>query len=246
MTKDSTTKEDANRSYHEAQSRMALLPNYYRWYLRHFHNDITGTGCILGVGAGYELQDMLPLSRGLVAVDYNEELLRRLTERIHDKRLTTLCLDLRADWSELGNSRFDYVAAFDVLEHFENDKEFLTKCFSLLKPGGKLLLKVPACSDLFSNMDEASGHFRRYDKNALAALLQSCGFSPQKLRHINPLGALAYRRRKHQSRNFSKSFQPRTLRLVNQVLPLLSLFDVLTPVFRGLSLIAVAEKPKVQ
>ncbi len=72
--------------------------------------------------------------------------------------------------------RFDYLFSFDVLEHIEDDAGALKNWASWLKPGGTLLLSVPARMKLWTAGDEWAGHFRRYERNQLIALLQASGF----------------------------------------------------------------------
>ena len=55
----------------------------------------------------------------------------------------------------------------DVLEHVESDGETLRLLGKCLKPGGELIIKVPALNCLYSGMDKAIGHYRRYNKRAL-------------------------------------------------------------------------------
>ena len=52
----------------------------------------------------------------------------------------------------------------------------LVRVLADLKPGGKVVIKVPAQSRLYNAMDEASGHFRRYDDADLRALMEKHGF----------------------------------------------------------------------
>jgi SAM-dependent methyltransferase len=66
------------------------------------------------------------------------------------------------------------IGLFDVLEHIEDDRAFLLEIRSLLRDGGLIYLTVPAFQALWSQADEA-GHFRRYRRKPLLALLQSCG-----------------------------------------------------------------------
>lgn len=75
--------------------------------------------------------------------------------------------------------RFDYVFAFDVLEHIQDDAAALAQWVSWLKPGGRLLLSVPAHMALWSAGDEWSGHFRRYERAGLAQLLRDAGLQTE-------------------------------------------------------------------
>jgi len=91
----------------------------------------------------------------------------------------------------LGDERFDLVCAFEVLEHIEDDATALKEWSARLRPGGWLLLSVPAHQRRYGPWDELVGHFRRYDPEALAALLTSCGFTDIEMRQYGfPLGYL--------------------------------------------------------
>lgn len=63
------------------------------------------------------------------------------------------------------------ISLFDVLEHLEEPTELLKEVYRVLKPGGLLLVSVPAFQFLWSAEDEALGHFRRYSKASLASLI---------------------------------------------------------------------------
>lgn len=71
------------------------------------------------------------------------------------------------------------VGLFDVLEHIEDDTGFLVKVFEGLKPGGHLLITVPAFGALWSKADEVAGHFRRYSKRSLIEVVRLAGFEVQ-------------------------------------------------------------------
>jgi SAM-dependent methyltransferase len=63
---------------------------------------------------------------------------------------------------------YDIVLLFDTLEHIEHTEAFLDAVFFHLKPGGVLLVNVPALMWLFGRYDVAVGHFRRYTRRTLA------------------------------------------------------------------------------
>ncbi len=73
-------------------------------------------------------------------------------------------------------SRFDLVGLFDVLEHVPDDAALLRQIRAIVRPGGALLLTVPARKSLWSYFDEASGHCRRYEMDELRERLEQAGF----------------------------------------------------------------------
>lgn len=71
---------------------------------------------------------------------------------------------------------FDLLIASDSLEHLEFDEKALKNWYSILKPGGKILVFVPAYMFLWSEHDAVNHHFRRYTKTELKTKLQQAGF----------------------------------------------------------------------
>lgn len=71
------------------------------------------------------------------------------------------------------------VGLFDVVEHIENDVEFLRSIRATLSDGGKLLLTVPALMSIWSFDDKDAGHFRRYRLSRLLRLIREAGFIPE-------------------------------------------------------------------
>jgi SAM-dependent methyltransferase len=70
---------------------------------------------------------------------------------------------------------FDLVAAFEVLEHIGDDLDALRGWVRWLKPGGHVMVSVPAHPERFGPSDEAVGHCRRYTRESLTTLLESAG-----------------------------------------------------------------------
>lgn len=84
---------------------------------------------------------------------------------------------------------FDIVCAFEVLEHIADDGQALASWRAVLRPGGRLILSVPAHPDRFGPSDVVAGHYRRYEHAQLAGLLESSGFERPEVRSYGfPLG----------------------------------------------------------
>ena len=82
---------------------------------------------------------------------------------------------------------YDLVAVLDVVEHIEDDVAALKGMASLLKPGGKILIAVPAHQWLWSAHDVVNHHHRRYSKASLAEAITAAGLAPRKLTYFNSL-----------------------------------------------------------
>jgi len=80
---------------------------------------------------------------------------------------------------------FDFAVALDVIEHIDNDGLVLREIKRVLKPGGKLVITVPAHQYLFSTHDKALHHVRRYSRNLLKARLEESGMTILRLTYTN-------------------------------------------------------------
>src|SRR3546814_20907381 len=75
--------------------------------------------------------------------------------------------------------------AFEVLEHIEDDHAALRQWLGWLKPGGILLMSVPAHPSQWNAADVWAGHFRRYRKRELLGLVEENGLE---LEHVECMG----------------------------------------------------------
>jgi hypothetical protein len=86
-------------------------------------------------------------------------------------------LSIVAEEDVLEAQLFSYVFAFEVLEHIQNDAGALINWRKWLDPGGRLIITVPAHMKSWTVSDEAVGHYRRYERDALCRLLEDCGYT---------------------------------------------------------------------
>jgi SAM-dependent methyltransferase len=105
--------------------------------------------------------------------------------------------------------RYDLVCAFEVLEHIEDDQNALIQWTAHLRPGGWLLISVPAHQRRYAAADELVGHFRRYDPEHLAALVAKLGLENVDIREYGgPLGyVLEYGRNAVARRRLGKAVE---------------------------------------
>jgi SAM-dependent methyltransferase len=76
----------------------------------------------------------------------------------------------------VGDRRFDLALALDVIEHVADDRALLRDVIvRRTKPGGRVMVTVPAFQTLFSNHDHALKHFRRYNVSELRTVLTDAG-----------------------------------------------------------------------
>jgi SAM-dependent methyltransferase len=100
---------------------------------------------------------------------------------------------IHSDLDESVNGRtYDSIVLINVLEHIQDDAVALKQLAGALKPGGRLVLWVPALPRLYSDFDRRVGHFRRYRLRTLADLVESAGLAVVDARYVNVAGALAW------------------------------------------------------
>ncbi|MFH1107116.1 MAG: class I SAM-dependent methyltransferase [Candidatus Micrarchaeota archaeon] len=87
---------------------------------------------------------------------------------------------------------FDSAVLFDVLEHIEDQDLLLKNIAGRLKKGGVLVLSVPAFQALYSRHDKNIGHFRRYSKKSLRAILERNGFRVERIFYWNFIGMIGW------------------------------------------------------
>jgi predicted SAM-dependent methyltransferase len=100
-------------------------------------------------------------------------------------------LNASSDISYFKDCSIDFLYTLNVLEHIENDISALKICYNKIKPGGILLIYVPAFQILYSSMDKNVGHYRRYTRNELAEKVRAAGFDVIKNEYVDCAGFAA-------------------------------------------------------
>jgi SAM-dependent methyltransferase len=136
----------------------------------------------LGAGTGHNLA---MLSRfGNVEASELDSGARELAARRLGREVKEAALP---DLSMFPAHSYDLIALLDVLEHVPDDKGSLASIMTRLKPGGALLLTVPANPWMWSAHDVAHHHHRRYRKAEIEGLARGAGYEIELLSPFNSL-----------------------------------------------------------
>jgi SAM-dependent methyltransferase len=128
------------------------------------------------------------------------------------------------DVDALPDESFDYLFAFEVLEHIESDSDVLRDWVRKLRPGGRILVSVPAHMRKFGRSDTLVGHIRRYERRQLLQLFESAGIG-----HVRMV-------------NYGYPITELTRRISNRIVRHDHSYDALTPEQRSIR--SAQGKPK--
>ncbi|HEV2079615.1 MAG TPA: class I SAM-dependent methyltransferase [Allosphingosinicella sp.] len=85
------------------------------------------------------------------------------------------------------DASYDLIAILDVLEHVEADERALASMARKLKPGGRILLTVPAHPWMWSAHDVVNHHQRRYTRKSLKDVIARAGLKLEMVSYFNSL-----------------------------------------------------------
>lgn len=233
------TDVDDNRT----RNALGKAPRYRSWLLGEFDGLIRGKVLEIGAGPGHYTAKLLS-SESLTATDSSPVFVEGIRRRFgHLANLSAVLADFdRPDAGSDLDGPYDTVVDFTSLQRSLVPETTMTNLAGILRPGGRLLVHVPADPDLFSSLDRSSGHQRRFTRTELEALISGSGLAVEWVRPFNVLGRRFWGR---------LGGRDRTAVTVGQA----RLADLATPVLRkadalldgpGLGWLAVAVKEGAQ
>lgn len=167
--------KDFEKLYHEVEAahwwfvaRRALVKNLVCRTAPDRQSAILEIGC-----SGGPLMEQLHDAgyRKLTGIDLSPEAIALCRERnLGDVRV------MDAQQPDFPPASFDVITASDVLEHLADARRAVTAWHGLLRPGGTMVVFVPAFQCLWSGHDDVNHHFHRYRAGELASLLRGAGF----------------------------------------------------------------------
>ena len=225
----------------------ARAPDFNAWIYGKFRDAIHGDVMEVGSGIGNLSRLVLMDARRVVLTDTEPTYLDTLRRRWGaDPRAEIMRWNLNEPPPSAltaAGPRFDAIVAVNVIEHLSDDHGVVRVLANLLRPGGCLLVYVPACPWAFGSLDVALGHRRRYTAATLEALLRESGLVPTPPRYMNRLGLLAW---VTSGRILKMNALPSdAIALFNRVVGVARIADwLLAPLPLGLGLVARARKPE--
>jgi SAM-dependent methyltransferase len=221
---------------------MAAARNYYAWIARRFAPFLGERVLEAGAGTGTFSQVLLATGqvKRLVALEPAANTYPLLARTFAgDQRVTAMQGYLGA--VELAE-QVDSLVAVNVLEHVLDDTGFLQTARAAVKPGGHLLLFVPALPAIFGSLDEAFEHHRRYTRVSMSKLLANTGWQVISVRYTNLPGVLSWFIAGRILRQ--RTLDSRSVSLYDRlIVPPVAWIETLLPPPIGQSLLVIARNP---
>ena len=170
---------------------MSSAVNYHRWIIDEFAPYLSGDVAEVGAGIGTMSQLILaqPVRR-LRAFEPSSNMYPRLAAALRGEPRAEAINDFFGP--KHAGEGLDAILYINVLEHVDDDRAELSYAWQALKPGGRLLVFVPALQWLYSDFDRQVGHLRRYRRGALAEAARAAGFEVEKARYFDATGVLPW------------------------------------------------------
>lgn len=215
--------------------------NYIRWIADLVSPYVRGRVLEIGAGRG-DFTEIFQLHGQIVATELSSDSIEYLSDRFRSNSK----VDVRAfDIFSNSDERFDTVVLINVLEHIRNDEEALRSIHGLLRPGGRIVVYVPAFWTLYSRFDNSIGHYRRYRLKELRCIGEESGFTSVDGRYVNAVGAIGWfivcrLLRRDASESVSVGLMDRV------VIPIMRKFERVIRVPFGISVLYIGKKPETE
>lgn len=238
---DFTFKEHDEEGLHTLEA-ISNAKNFNFWMFGHVYPHMKGRILEVGSGIGNISEFFIHEKANITLSDIRENYCGALSRKFATQ--TVLQMDLVDPEFEVKYaaiaSTYDGIFALNVVEHIGDHETALKNIRFLLKPGGKVLILVPAWPVLYNKIDSGLFHFRRYTKSSLNKVLTGAGFIIEKTWMFNALGIPAWITGGLLFRE--KELKKGHMNAYDKLIPLARFIDAITFRQLGLSVISVGRK----
>jgi SAM-dependent methyltransferase len=211
------------------------------WMFSQFSDHVRDSVAEVGAGIGTFSERILAGgAERLLLIEPEESCAKALERQFGSDARVALARETLPGAPTLRAGEFDLVVCQNVLEHVADDAGGIEAMAEGLAPGGRLALVVPAGERLFGPLDDAYGHWRRYEAEELRSLVAGAGLEVERVRHLNALGVAGWRAKNLYA---GARIGAGALRAYEALVPVWRpLEERLRPRF-GLSLVCLARRP---
>lgn len=205
--------------------------------MSYVQGDVLEVGCGIGANADHLINARV---RSWTFLEPDAELLGQVPGNIVSPMLLS-AERIVGTIAAVHGRAFDSILYLDVIEHIHDARAELRQAYEVLRPGGHLLILVPAFNMLFSPFDRAIGHYRRYTKRSLRQEIPAEAQLVH-MRYLDSMGALL----SLSNKVLLRSAAPTAAQVRfwdRRIVPLSRLLDPVVAYGLGKSLVAVARKP---
>ncbi|MEU4570217.1 class I SAM-dependent methyltransferase [Micromonospora sp. NPDC023956] len=174
----------------EVLEGLATAVNHRQWFVELALPYLGDNPIEIGSGLGDYALEWAPHLPRFTATEADPDRLIALKERLVDHP-TIEVRQMLLPHDGIGGE-YSAAVSYNVLEHIEEDVDALRSMRDLVRPGGAVIIIVPAFQFAMSPADIATGHVRRYTKRTLGAAMTGAGLRVERIHYANALGLIGY------------------------------------------------------
>lgn len=230
----------------ETLKAISAANSFNEWMYDRIRPHCSGKILEIGSGIGNISEYFVRDKSNITLSDLRENYLDFLRKNFQNKNAKIINLDIVGpsfeDYLANLNEPYDTVFALNVIEHIERDDIAIKNIYRMLKPGGKVVILVPAYQSLYNTFDKALEHYRRYTAQTMSSVISGAGFDIEKADYFNAAGIAGWW--------FTGSIMKKEtipqgqMKLYNALVPIFKIVDKVLMNKIGLSTVVIGRKPE--
>lgn len=170
---------------------MSFAQNYHNWIYENIETELGNKIAEIGSGVGNFTEFLLRNDHA--RIDAYEPCAKMHLKNKFSKNPRVNCINSNFELvSKSCDYKYDSVIFINVLEHIQQDLDAIKNAYNITRPGGKLIIFVPALQFLYSKFDRSIGHYRRYQKSELTKLVQNASFKIMSCEYFDSIGIVPW------------------------------------------------------